>query len=209
MRKLRLWEDKLFVQDSQTCKWQIWLLTPTFLWTLTRTLQELQEWWERPMKSVGWVRRHAEGDAGVKEEDLVWLELGFPGGSVSKEPACNAGDLGLIPGLGRSPGEGQGNPFQYSCLESPHGQRSLVGYSPWGRKELDMTGWLSTHTHTELGTLQTGEEEDGEEGERWREQSRQSSVQDSMLPMQGPQVWFLIVKLTSHMLQDMARRKKK
>ena len=149
MRKLRLWEDKLFVQDSQTCKWQIWLLTPTFLWTLTRTLQELQEWWERPMKSVSWVRRHAEGDAGVKEEDLVWLELGFPGGSVSKESACNAGDLGSIPGLGRSPGEGQGNPFQYSCLESPHGQRSLVGYSPWGRKELDMTGWLSTHTHTQ------------------------------------------------------------
>ena len=50
--------------------------------------------------------------------------------------------------------------------------------------------WVTkyTHTHTELGTLQTGEEEDGEEGERWREQSRQSSVQDSMLPMQEPQV---------------------
>ena len=55
--------------------------------------------------------------------------LGFPGGSISKESACNAGDLGLIPGLGRSPREGHGNPLQYSCLENPHGQRSLAGYS--------------------------------------------------------------------------------
>ena len=43
----------------------------------------------------------------------------FPGGSEVKASACNAGDLGLIPGLGRSPGEGNGNPFQYSCLENP------------------------------------------------------------------------------------------
>ena len=51
------------------------------------------------------------------------------GGTVSKEFACNVGDLGLIPGLGRSPGGGHGNPFQYSCLENPHGQRSLMGCS--------------------------------------------------------------------------------
>ena len=43
----------------------------------------------------------------------------FPGSSVGKEPACSAGDLGSIPGLGRSPGEGNGNPLQYSCLENP------------------------------------------------------------------------------------------
>ena len=52
--------------------------------------------------------------------------------SVGKESPCNAGDLGSIPGSGRSSGEGNGNPLQYSCLENPHGQRSLVGYSPWG-----------------------------------------------------------------------------
>ena len=62
-----------------------------------------------------------------------------PGSSDSKESACSAGDLGWIPGLGKSPGEGHGNPSLYSCLENPHGQRSLVGYSPWGHKELDMT----------------------------------------------------------------------
>ena len=44
-----------------------------------------------------------------------------------------------VPGSGRSPGEGNGYPFQYSCLEKSHGQRSLLGYSPWGHKELDMT----------------------------------------------------------------------
>ena len=52
--------------------------------------------------------------------------LGFPSGSVIKESTCKAGDLGSIPVLGRSPGEGHGNPLQYSCLENPHGQRSLA-----------------------------------------------------------------------------------
>ena len=56
-----------------------------------------------------------------------------------KASAYTAGDLGSIPGLGRSPGEGNGNSLQYSCLEKSHGQRSLVGYSPWGGKESDTT----------------------------------------------------------------------
>ena len=46
-------------------------------------------------------------------------KIGFPGGSEVKASACNVGDLGSIPGLGRSPGEGNGNPVQYSCLENP------------------------------------------------------------------------------------------
>ena len=54
----------------------------------------------------------------------------FLGGSVSKESACNMEDLGSVPGLERSPGGRHGNPLQYSCLENPHGQRSLAGYSP-------------------------------------------------------------------------------
>ena len=59
--------------------------------------------------------------------------------SDGKESACNVGDLGLNPGLGRSLGGGHGNPLQYSCLENPHGYSNLVGYSPWGGKALDMT----------------------------------------------------------------------
>ena len=72
------------------------------------------------------------------------IERGFRGGSGGKESPCIAGDLGLIPGLGRFPGGGHGNPLQYSCLENPHGQRSLAGYSPGGRNESHMTERLST-----------------------------------------------------------------
>ena len=68
----------------------------------------------------------------------------FPGDSNGKESACSAGDLGSIPGLGRSPEGGLGNPLQYSCVENTYGQRNQASYSPWGRKESDMTERLST-----------------------------------------------------------------
>ena len=61
---------------------------------------------------------------------------------VVKNLPANAGDIrdtGSIPGLGRCPGGGHDNPFQYSCLENPYGQRSLVGYSPRGSRESDTT----------------------------------------------------------------------
>ena len=63
---------------------------------------------------------------------------GFPGGSVSKASACNAGDLGLIPGLGRSPGEGNGYPLQCSCLENSM-DRGAWWATSWGHRESDMT----------------------------------------------------------------------
>ena len=67
------------------------------------------------------------------------------GGSDGKESACSARDLCSIPRLGRSPGKGNGYPLLYSCLENPHGQRSLVGHSPWDHKELDTTEQLTLH----------------------------------------------------------------
>ena len=96
--------------------------------------------------------------------------MGFPGGAEVKNLPANAGDAGSIPASGRSPGEGNGNPLQYSSLEKSHGQRSLVGYTPWGRKESDTTERLSLtlseivkqgtnsagkklETHIEPGTL--------------------------------------------------------
>ena len=57
----------------------------------------------------------------------------------SSDSAGDLRDAGLIPGSGRSPEEGHGNPLQCSCLENPHGERSLAGYSPQGHKESDMT----------------------------------------------------------------------
>ena len=66
---------------------------------------------------------------------------------VTRHKRCSS-----IPGLERSPGGRNGNPLQYSCLENPHGQRSLMGCSPWYQKESDTTEWLSTHTYTHTHT---------------------------------------------------------
>ena len=70
---------------------------------------------------------------------------GFSGGSDGKESSCNAGDLGLIPGSGRSPGKKEQLPTPVFLPGEFHGQRSLVGYSPWGHKELDITEQLSMY----------------------------------------------------------------
>ena len=77
-----------------------------------------------------------------------YLVVGFPGGSDGKESACNVRDLNSIPGSGRSPGGGNGNPLQYPVYlpGKSHGQRSLVGYSPWSHKQSDTNEQL-THTH--------------------------------------------------------------
>ena len=71
--------------------------------------------------------------------------LGFPGGSDGKDLPTMQETWGSITGLRRSPGGGRENPLQYSCLENPHGQRTLVGCSLWGRKESDTTERLSTY----------------------------------------------------------------
>ena len=67
------------------------------------------------------------------------FKSGRVGAAVVKNPPANVGDQGLIPGLGRSPGEGNVTPLQYSCLGNPMDGRSLAGYSPWGHRESDMT----------------------------------------------------------------------
>ena len=80
---------------------------------------------------------------------------GFPSGA-SDNPPASAGDVrdtGLIPGSGRSPGDGDGNPFQYSCLENPMDKRSLTGYTPWVTKsqtQLKTLSAVSAHTYTHV-----------------------------------------------------------
>ena len=71
----------------------------------------------------------------------------FPGGSDGKEPASSAGVQGSIPGWGRSPGEGNGNPLQHSCLENPLDGGAWWVSGPWGPKELDTTERLHFHFH--------------------------------------------------------------
>ena len=77
--------------------------------------------------------------------------LGFPSGSDGTESACNVVDLGPIPELGRSPGGGHGNPLQCSCLENPHGQRSLAGCSP-GSQRL-RHDWVAKHSSAHCSYL--------------------------------------------------------
>ena len=71
---------------------------------------------------------------------------GFPGGSVRKESTCNAVHLGSIPGLQRSPGGGNSNPLQYSCLGNSMDRGAWWATSPWGHKESDTTECLSTQS---------------------------------------------------------------
>ena len=76
------------------------------------------------------------------------LTLGFPSGSVVKNPPANSEYSGLIPGLGRSPRVGNGNLLQYSCLENSMDRGAWWAiYSPWGCKELEMIECVYTHTN--------------------------------------------------------------
>ena len=74
----------------------------------------------------------------LKIQNITEGNWAFQAALVVKNPPANVGDVrdeGSVPGSGRPPGGKHSNPLQYSCLENPHGQRSLVGYSPWGHKE--------------------------------------------------------------------------
>ena len=75
---------------------------------------------------------------------------GFPGGSDGKVSACNAGDPGLIPGLGRSPGRRKWQSTPALLPRKSHGWRNLIDYSPWGHKESDMTERLHFHFRLRL-----------------------------------------------------------
>ena len=121
--------------------------------------------WDFPIKMPSWAIWPTGGCYWWRliRNSLLWqFELsrltsfcsGFPGGSDGKESACNAGDLGSIPGWGRSPGEGNGTPLQYSCLEHP-----MDGGAWWAAvhgvaKSQPRLEWLTeTHTHSPLEFL--------------------------------------------------------
>ena len=84
----------------------------------------------------------ADGVVGLKKVGIVNL----PAGSIVKNPPANAGDAGLIPGSGRSPEKGNGQPTPVFLPGESHARRSLAGYSPWGRKESDTTEHALAHT---------------------------------------------------------------
>ena len=98
----------------------------------------------------------------VKAHQRLYLKYVQFGASqvalVVKNPPANTGDIrdsGSIPGSGRFPGGGPGNPLQYSCLENPHGQRSLTGCSPWGSQRLEHDGVTKHNTKSLVYSLNT------------------------------------------------------
>ena len=104
-----------------------------------------------PLFLTGWEELGTNGLL-IREtkKSIIFVNMDFPGDSAGKESACNAGDLVSVPGLGRSPGEGNGYPVFW-----PGEFHGL--YSPWGHKELDTTEWLSLS----LFTLSTYEKQPG------------------------------------------------
>ena len=92
-------------------------------------MQCRRSWFNLRVRKISW-RRDRVAHSSIL--GLPWWVLGLRIHLQCRRP-------GSIPRLGRSPVGGHGNPSQYSCLENPHGQRKLVGYSPFGRKELDTT----------------------------------------------------------------------
>ena len=108
--------------------------------------------------------------------------MGFPGSSDGKLSACNAGDLGSIPGFGRSPGEGTGNPLQYSCLENPMDR---------GAWQVRVNGIAKSQTQLS-NTLKKGRDILG------------GPLVKTVLPLQGAQVQSLVRELKSHMLLNAA-----
>ena len=149
-----------------------------------------------------WDRFHKGTDA-IHEGYLhIYPHGDFPGGSVVKNPLANAGDagdMGSIPVLGRSHSRGNGNPFQYSCLEKFHGQRSLLGYSLWDCKELDMTEhapptWTNhlTPKHFQISYLEL-------ELSIWILRRHKSSVYNTLLPASK-----IHVHLTCHQLKNLS-----
>ena len=93
---------------------------------------------------------------------LLYRPWGFPGSSADKKAACNAGNLGSLPGLGRSPGEGHDNPLQYSCLENPMDRgawRATVHGVAKGQTQLNTHIHIHTPSPRDVSILPGGEEE--------------------------------------------------
>ena len=150
----------------------LWCLIPKPLpWEQDAGVREItkQTSCSRRRSATG-THRTLEGFLSSSQAHLSWnvhicgqLDLSTNGQIRQRQPAlavkntpASAGRIkvtGSVPGSGRSPGEGNGNPLQYARLENPHGQRSLEGYSPWGRKESDMTERVSTAQHNGCLTL--------------------------------------------------------
>ena len=131
-------EDEMVGMVSST-RW-------TWVWATSGRWWRMGEAWRVAVhiiaKSLTWLKNWTTTTENEKNLYYLPTSLGFPGSSDGKASAYNVGDPGSIPGSGRSPGEGNGNPLQYSCPENPMDWGAWGGYSPRGCKESDTTVWL-------------------------------------------------------------------
>ena len=120
----------MFSQRGSGYVWQVDVCGEDVPWSRLGLAQMSGEHWGRNVGKAPWIRGALVGntkgggepcnlDLEMEVWEMALLGVSFSGRSDSKESACNAEDLDSIPGLGRSPGGGHGNPFQYSCLENP------------------------------------------------------------------------------------------
>ena len=115
---------------------------------------------------------------------MMFNSLCFPGGSVVNNPPANAGDVGLIPGLGRSPGRAYGNPLQYSCLGNPTDRGAWWATVQGGAKESDTTSWLNNNNSLYLAF------------------DLMADHNDSLKPLAEFSGFFLILSLSTTVLSD-------
>ena len=111
------------------------------LWKTWGTLKKIEAAFYLQILWINWPRVWPE----------LWSffkDLQLPDGTVVKNPPANAVDVNSIPGLGKAPGGGNGNPLQYSCLENPMDRGDCWATVHGGHKKSEMTDWLSVHTHT-------------------------------------------------------------
>ena len=160
-----------------------------------------RKWWWRKWRTNSASEQRNPGNArGVKQQlwTVVWrdsvdnwvISWGFPGGSGVKNLPVNAGDLGSIPGSGRSPGEGNHNPLHYSCLEDPMDRRAWRVTVYEVTKESDRTQWLNKEDNNRVISWETGwimmslaqKKRKGQEREE-RSKSKSRSTQG------GPVIW--------------------
>ena len=127
VHRIKLFINLITVPDTKYLINNTVNVSASLIVQLVKNLPTMQE---TPVQFLGWKICWRRGRLPTP------VFLGFPCGSAGKESACNKGDLGSIPGLGRSPGGGHGNPTPVFLPGESHRQRSLAGYSPWGHKSL-------------------------------------------------------------------------
>ena len=135
----------------------------------------------------------------------IRVPWGFPDGSDSKESACNERDLGLIPGSGRSPGKGNGNPLQYSCLENPMNRGAWwTTVHGVAKSRTRLSNWVHMHTHTHTRARPWGAQRKSQVRISHRMKSRSNPYTEITAGWDSPAWVMLFLLALSHLIYPTA-----